>query len=700
MQHRFRQTADKIATKLKALQKTVFMRRQPLAQWELALLGQQAPYPAPFIEDWQTVPVGSVWGRWNENFLMKNTLTIPDDWQSAHSLALHLPLGDANDYFPHPEALITLNGEPFATVDTRHMTVLLPSRFCAPGQYALQLHGWTGLGGSLNGDLVPRLFMGECALVQINRPLEAFITLSQMALDTVKALDPNHPTYSALLNVLDDTFMILDTHEPIRESVAATLDAAAAHLKTSVKDVGHALPLEVYAVGHAHIDTAWLWTLAQTRQKVSRTFHTVLHLMDQYPDYHYAQSQPQLYEYFREQHPEAFEQIKARVAEGRWEPLGGMWIESDINLAGAESLIRQFVLGRRYFREQFGAEADSPILWLPDVFGFAASLPQIIAGAGIKYLFTIKPRWNEQNTLPHDTFWWQGIDGTRILTHMSTVPADGVERYPATYNADPTPQAMIGAWNKLQDKAAPPLMLMAYGWGDGGGGPTPQMLDRIALMADFPALPHIRPTRAIDFFTALEAAYKGKKLPVWFDEIYLETHRGTYTTQAMIKAGNAKLERLLHDVEFLAAFAAYDDPDYTYPRAGIDEAWRVVCLHQFHDILPGSSIAQVYADAREAYAATESTLLALRDAALQSLTRNMAGEVIAVNTASVFNQALMVWPSDGALFYPKGYLLPYSLQVMYEPMELDLIPVTASETHLENQVMRVEFNAAGDIVRI
>jgi alpha-mannosidase len=270
--------------------------------------------------------------------------------------------------------------------------------------------------------------------------------------------------------------------------------AAHAALAAGIAKAGPALGVEVIGTGHAHIDVAWLWTLGQTRRKAGRTFHTVMRLMEQFPNYHFTQSQPQVYDYVRQDYPALFEAIKARIAEGRWEPIGGMWVEADCNLSGSESLARQFLLGRSFFRQHFGAEVESPVLWLPDVFGYAWNLPQLIREAGLEYFFTIKIGWSQYNRLPYDSFWWQGLDGTKVLTHFSTTPDFGA--YASTYNAMATPAQNLGTWTNFCRKSMQQTLLMAFGYGDGGGGPTREMLENIEAMRHFPGLPRCATARS------------------------------------------------------------------------------------------------------------------------------------------------------------------------------------------------------------
>ena len=351
---------------------------------------------------------------------------------------------------------------------------------------------------------------------------------------------------------------------------------------------------------------AWLWTVDQIRRKAGRSFHTVLRLMEEFPDYHFTQSQPQLYDFVRQDYPELFAAIKERVAEGRWEPIGGMWVEADCNLTGAESLARQFLLGRTFFREHFGPGAESRVLWLPDVFGYAWALPQLIKQAGLEYFFTIKIGWSQYNRMPYDTFWWQGLDGTRVLTHFSTTPEEAGGYGASTYNSDATPAQVIGTWTNFQQKELHHNLLMAFGYGDGGGGPTREMLENIREMKAFPATPRLRQMDVGDLFPAIEAK-AGRHLPTWNGELYLELHRGTYTTQSRNKRANRKSEFRLHDAEFLASLASVLDSHYEYPAATLRHAWELVCLNQFHDIIPGSSIGPVYVESQKQHAEVQGT---------------------------------------------------------------------------------------------
>jgi alpha-mannosidase len=340
---------------------------------------------------------------------------------------------------------------------------------------------------------------------------------------------------------------------------------------------------ELSAIGHGHLDTAWLWPLAETWRKAQRTFTTQLGLMRDYPEHRFACSSAQHYAWVKERDPELYDQIRARVREGQWVPVGGTWIEPDCNLPAGESLVRQFLHGQRFFEAELGGRARE--FWNPDVFGYANQLPQIVRSAGMTRFLTQKLSWSRFTSLPFHTFAWEGLDGSRVTTHFP--PAD-------TYNATADVAELRRSARAYKDHDRSRHSLLVFGHGDGGGGPTPEMLETLRRVADLQGVPRTRLVSADEFFDALEA--DAPELPVVVGELYLEFHRGTYTTQAAIKRANRRCEAALHDAEFLAAAAACLGRS-AYPRAELTELWRLLALNQFHDILPGSSIGEVYVDA-------------------------------------------------------------------------------------------------------
>lgn len=725
--HQIRWTLPKIRNRLHLIQPLVYQHRFPLAPFRL--VKHQTPADLPALDADPTtgilIHVGDFWVEPDMNFTLLTTFTCPTDGPADVPLILHLPLGTEGD-FSHPEALVYVDGVPLSACDRHHHEVVLPDTLRDGRPHVLALHGWTGMTWTTERwsaiEQAKRIAMGECAIVQINPVCRAFITAARNALETVEVLDDNAVAKGHLLNALDAAFKQLDTREPFGAAFYESLPLALDTLNQGIAQAGPPLDVNIVAVGHAHIDVAWLWTLGQTRHKTRRTFSNVMSLMQQFPDFRFTQSQPQLYDYIRQNAPALFEQIQARVEDGRWELTGGMWVEADCNLSGAESLARQFLLGRTFFREHFGTGQDTPILWLPDVFGYAWNLPQLIKQAGLEYFFTIKIGWNQYNKLPYDSFWWQGLDGTRVLTHFSTSQRAEVD-FPATYNAAANPSETLGTWQHFQQKEHQHTLLMSYGYGDGGGGPTREMLENISRLGEFPAMPRLVSGKAIDFFRQMEAE-AGATLPTWNGELYLEYHRGTYTTQSRNKRANRKSEFLLHDTEFLAAFAASLDSNYRYPTADLRQAWQVVCLHQFHDIIPGSSITPVYTESMVVYAALEETATALRNTAIAVIGQQVGGDVLVINPTSFEVNGLALWPEplatdehletgDGRTLFTQttpngtwigtGPLAPYSVSALRRvagPAPMIKSALSVSPTHLENALLRVELNADGDIIRI
>ena len=343
----------------------------------------------------------------------------------------------------------------------------------------------------------------------------------------------------------------------------------------------------ISAVGHAHIDSAWLWPLRETVRKVARTAANMTALIEDEPDFVFAMSQAQQWAWIRDHRPEVWARVKKAVADGRFVPAGGMWVESDTNMPGSEAMARQFVHGKRFFLEEFGVENEE--VWLPDTFGFAAGLPQIIKAAGSKWLLTQKISWSQTNSFPHHTFRWEGIDGTRVFTHFP--PVD-------TYNCTMSGQEIAHAVRNFKDKDRARHSLAPTGFGDGGGGTTREMVARAARMADLEGAARVVWETPKDFFAKAEAEYP--EPPVWVGELYLELHRATLTSQAQTKQGNRRSEHLLREAELWAATAAVR-ADFDYPYERLDRIWKTVLLHQFHDILPGSSIAWVHREARRTY---------------------------------------------------------------------------------------------------
>lgn len=415
-----------------------------------------------------------------------------------------------------------------------------------------------------------------------------------------------HDILAALQRMLD----VIDPRD-----VAGTAAAGRAELASVLASPAVPSAHRIAAVGHAHIDSAWLWPLRETVRKCARTFSNVLQLMEDDPDLVFACSSAQQFAWIQRDYPELFERIRARVEEGRFVPVGGMWVESDTNMPGGEAMARQFVAGKRYFLEQLGVETEE--VWLPDSFGYSAALPQIVAASSSKWFLTQKISWNQVNTMPHHTFWWEGIDGTRVFTHFP--PVD-------TYNSIVSGDELARAARQYREKGKGTISLLPFGHGDGGGGPTRDMVAAAHRTADLEGSPRVQLTSPRAFFTDAQAEYADA--PVWSGEMYLELHRATYTSQARTKWGNRRGEHALREAELWAATAAARGlADYPYDE--LESLWQLLLLHQFHDILPGSSIAWVHQDAEHNHAALLERAEAIVASSLAALTGNGEREVVA-----------------------------------------------------------------------
>ncbi|MFJ5058688.1 alpha-mannosidase [Streptomyces nigra] len=494
------------------------------------------------------------------------------------------------------------------------------------------------------------------------------------------------------LAVLRELMVHLGEHEPRRHEILHALDRAmdtldlddVAGSAPAVREVlapvlarpAHASAHTISGVGHAHIDSAWLWPIRETKRKTSRTFSNVTSLADEYEEFVFACSQAQQYEWVRDNYPQVWARIQESVKKGQWAPVGGMWVEADGNLPGGEALARQLIHGKRFFIEHFGVETKG--VWLPDSFGYTAAYPQLAKLAGNEWFLTQKISWNQTNKFPHHTFWWEGIDGTRIFTHFP--PVD-------TYNACFSGEEMDRAVRNYQEKGGGTRSLAPFGWGDGGGGPTREIMERARRLADLEGSPKVVVEHPDAFFAKARAEYEDA--PVWNGELYLELHRATYTSQARTKQGNRRSEHLLREAELWATTAALHAPGHTYPYERLDRLWKTVLLHQFHDILPGSSIAWVHREAEAEYARVARELEELTGEAVAAL----GGGGARVFNTSPFDRAEVVRTSEGTPAYvtvPANGSAPLEAAVPERP-------VTVSGRVLDNGLVRVEIAEDGTL---
>lgn len=424
-------------------------------------------------------------------------------------------------------------------------------------------------------------------LVTIDEDLKGLAYDVDFGYDLMKALDDTDLSKATLMRALNDVCNLYDPTQ--RETISRCRKIIRDSYLNLSGDIRHTIS----ACGHAHLDTAWLWPLEITRKKMAHTTATQLYLGEKYSDYVFVHSQASQYEWLEKEYPALFKRVQEATKKGSWEPVGSMWVEADCNLTGGESLVRQFLYGRRYFEKKLGTVTDD--MFLPDVFGYSAALPQILAKFGIRYFTTQKISWNQFNTFPHNTFWWQGIDGTKMWCHFP--PAN-------TYIGEGTPSQLLQSVKNHKDHARSDHSLYLFGWGDGGGGPTErhiELLRRAQMATNLPDV--ITGRKAAEFYK--EARAKSKDLATWSGELYFEYHRGTYTSQANNKKHNRACEFLLRDAELLCCFR--EDFPKGYPKAELEAAWKLVLLNQFHDIIPGSSVREVYEDSDRDYEAVYQT---------------------------------------------------------------------------------------------
>ncbi|MGQ4389727.1 alpha-mannosidase [Streptomyces sp. SAS_270] len=494
------------------------------------------------------------------------------------------------------------------------------------------------------------------------------------------------------VQVLRELMLELGEHEPRRHEIMHTLDRALdvldlddisgsaadvrAVLRPALARPAHASAHTVSGVGHAHIDSAWLWPIRETKRKTSRTFSNVTALADEYDDFIFACSQAQQYEWVRDNYPQVWARIQESVKKGQWAPVGGMWVEADGNLPGGEAIARQLVHGKRFFMDHFGVETKG--VWLPDSFGYNAAYPQLAKLAGNEWFLTQKLSWNQTNKLPHHTFWWEGIDGTRIFTHFP--PID-------TYNARFSGEEMSRTVRNYADKGRGTRSLAPFGWGDGGGGPTREIMERARRLADLEGSPKVVIEHPDAFFAAAREEYPDA--PVWVGELYLELHRATYTSQARTKQGNRRSEHKLREAELWATTAALHAPGYAYPYEKLDRLWKTVLLHQFHDILPGSSIAWVHREAEAEYARVAEELEVLTAEAVAAL----GGGGARVFNTSPFDRAEVVRTAAGDPAYVE---VPANGSAALEGAE-PARPVTVTGRVLDNGLVRVEVAEDGTL---
>lgn len=555
--------------------------------------------------EWRAFGKNEYWGYREQYCWFKHRVTVPRHF-AGKKVVYYVEITSSAEQF-----IIYVNGKITQGLDSNHKFIILTD--CAKGgeEYDIALSAYCD---DWN-------FRGETKLYACLRTYDDDASRLYYDFDvlcgTADCLDTDDIERVEIVKALNEAVNMLELNTDDDGIYRDSLKKASAFLHESIFGAKH--PALISCIGHTHIDTAYLWRIRQTRDKAGRSFATVLNLMKEYPEYRFMSSQAQLYEFVRQDYPDLYEEIKQAVKDGKWEPEGSMWVESDTNLISGESLVRQFLFGKRFFREEFGK--DTRVMWLPDVFGYSGAVPQIMKKCGIDYFMTTKISWNEYTRFPYDTFTWEGIDGTGVLAHFEPCSnTDDKTEFYTTYNTDINPLFAVKSWHRYSNKDLNRNILCSFGHGDGGGGATRGMLENLKRMDEgVPGCPNTKQEFVLNFFERLENETKNsRRLPKWRGELYMENHRGTLTSQARNKKYNRKSEIACHDAETLCALAGVLT-GAAYPEKEINGAWKTVLLNQFHDIIPGSAIHAVYEDSKVQYEKLLGELNGISRAARQAI---------------------------------------------------------------------------------
>jgi alpha-mannosidase len=584
--HRIERTLDQ------RLRPAMYRDVEPVRVEAAHLPGEPVPASEGLALTYAPFAVGQPWGRAWSTTWFRFTGEVPQRMRGCRvELLVDLGFGTGGPGFRCEGLAYTPDGTPIKGIEPR--TAYVPIARPAAGGERVEVYVEAAANPRFDGTVSPfgdpetvpdvllyRLERAELAVLdeQVHALVLDVQVLHQLAL-TLPETDPRHHEIRRALELMLDELDVAD--------VAAGAAAARARLAKALASPAAPSAHRVTAVGHAHIDSAWLWPIRETIRKCARTFSNVVALADEYPELVFACSSAQQYAWLKEHHPLVYRRVAEKVATGQFVPVGGMWVESDTNMPGGEAMVRQFTQGKRFFAAEFGVEPRE--VWLPDSFGYSAALPQLARLAGFRWFLTQKMSWNQTNRFPHHTFWWEGIDGSRIFTHFP--PAD-------TYSSDLSGKDLAYGVSNFAEHGRATVSLLPFGYGDGGGGPTREMLETARRVADLEGSPRVCIRTPAEFFAEAEREYPDA--PVWSGEMYLEYHRGTYTSQSAMKRGNRRTEHLLREAELWCATAAVRT-GHPYPYQELDDIWQRALTLQFHDILPGSSIAWVHREARQAY---------------------------------------------------------------------------------------------------
>ncbi|MCR2820069.1 alpha-mannosidase [Lederbergia panacisoli] len=540
----------------------------------------------------ETINVGDHLIVSGETMFLEKTITIPTEWnESAVGVVFHV--GQPEIKTNH-EALLTLDGVPYHGIDRNRSLVPLPDDHGKKSSYDIKIELYNPIAQVVDGlnfqnepaEHSPApLSLLQSNLVRMNRAVEDLLFTVKVYFETAILLSEGDLKKDQIIKALTELSNRFLNEDPSKLKDQKWVSLIESNLLHSLKDLENHSQGKIHMVGQSHIDLAWLWPAKEAVRKTSRTFSTMSTLLDQFPNFKYAQSQPQAFDFVKTHYPDLYERIKKHIVSGKWEIVGGMWVEPDLNIPSGESLVRQLVYGMKFYEEEFGVKPR--IEWLPDTFGYCASLPQLLQKAGLEYFMTTKMNWNDTNKFPYDLFNWVGIDGTTILAYLN----HGVNEY--TH-----PKEIKDHWDSYKQKTVHPEQMLLYGHGDGGGGVTREMVKYVERSESLPGLPKTEFSTAHEFFDGIKKS-NVEHLPSWHGDMYLELHRGTYTTHAKNKRWNRKAEILYRDAEIWRSFASWVNEQHQFDS--LETGWKLLLFNQFHDIIPGTSIPEVYVKSESDY---------------------------------------------------------------------------------------------------
>ena len=582
----------------------------PLTHWKVKE-SDLADASAVSLKDksWADFAVPSFWGGYDRTAWFRTTVTIPAQF-SGQRVGLLLDL---------PEGLLFVNGKPYAGLDANHHEVLLTDKAKTGQTFHLAIQAYSGRTKDVS-------HFKRASLVIIYPTAKILHAGLTMLHDLEKLYGPGTQESKDVRELTRRTLIYLKYFKPEGEEYPNAIGRALNFLHNTLEtEFASSGVGTVHLLGQSHLDLAWLWTLKETRRKVGRTFSSMVRLLDEFAEFRFTQSQAVLFDMLSEDYPSLAKEVRSHVESGRWEITGSTWVEVDCNIPSGESLVRQILHGKRSFQSRYGVDTD--IFWVPDSFGYTAALPQIMKKSGIRSFFTTKLTWNDTTKFPYNSFWWEGIDGSRILSHMPPVGLEGTS----------SPKDVRKSWTAFQQKELSGHVLLTYGFGDGGGGVSKRQILATRFVRTLPALPQSRISSAKEFFDAL--AEGADRLPIWTGELYLERHRGSLTTHAWVKNANRRAELALYEAELLASIAQLNPASKAaprYPSEELDSAWKTLLANQFHDIICGTCIPDVFADAEKDFERLNTSIAKLRERSLAQLGAPRSAAPAAFS-ATVFN---------------------------------------------------------------